>query len=326
LNAQYSNAQGDTLVIEYCVNGAYVATEETPCTSPPNSCGMTGTGFITTVVSHNDVGNSQSACSAVTPSDSLCPSSGSSSLCPDGSPAPNGDTSQCTCAQGNASACNNGNNTCPQGELSEGSSCVTSCGSGYTQEGNGCVFICPQGELSEGSSCVASCDIGYAQQGSQCVFSSCPSGYTEETDANGNPACVAGSGGVCEAGPVCVNGNAYTQDSSCKLSNEQVCNWGCSNGQCLPPPAPEIATWQVKPTLIQSGEMASIQWQAQNVASCTVTGTNGDNWTGLTGTQTSKPITGQTIYTIVCQGFPGASPQSASDSTTINIAPEYQEQ
>jgi hypothetical protein len=163
------------------------------------------------------------------------------------------------------------------------------------------------------------CPVGYSQSGSQCTFVGCPDGYTQE-----GAQCVFVG---CTAGYICKSGNQYYVNSSCDVSSAptQSCSYGCSGGACSPPPAPQIATWQVNPTLVESGETTSIEWQSQNVASCAVTGSNGDSWTGVSGTQTSAPILGQTIFTIICQGLSGSSPASASEATTVNIVPSFDE-
>ena len=56
------------------------------------------------------------------------------------------------------------------------------------------------------------------------------------------------------------------------------------------------------------------------------------HWTGDSGTQTSQPITGQTIYTLHCNIISGAvnadgSPAAWIDQTaTVNIVPMFHEQ
>ncbi|MDR3570906.1 MAG: hypothetical protein P4L81_01765 [Candidatus Pacebacteria bacterium] len=214
--------------------------------------------------------------------------------------------SQCTCAEGNAAACTNGSGN-PGGN---GGNCPV----GYTFEANACAFT--------------GCPLGYSQQGTQCIFQGCPNGYVQQ----GTQCVFVG----CSAGYICLNGNQYYENAQCSISASatQQCNYGCSGGVCLPPPAPAIATWQVKPTLVKSGETAVIAWQAQNVSSCTVVGSNGDGngsnstgtWTGTSGSQVSSKLTGQTIYTITCQGLPGSNPASASAQTTVNIVPTFNEQ
>lgn len=294
LNAEYVNSQGDTLDIVYCDNGANVETETSVCSSAPNACGMVGTGFSITTISHEgQVQSSSQPCNAKVPSNNLCPA-----------------------------------NQQDQGTLGNSNNDLNASTTGVS---------CPTGELDEYGTCVATCDVGYAAQGDVCLFSQCPSGTRQTTDANGNPACVSTS---CSAGPVCLNGNLYTETAQCVLSTSatQTCTYGCSSGACNAPPSPAIGTWQIAPVLLQSGQTTELTWQAQNVTSCTVTGSNGDGtaqstdptspgvWMGTSGSVTSSPIDGQTIFTIKCGGIAGAAQSSISQSTTVNIAPNYNEQ
>jgi hypothetical protein len=78
--------------------------------------------------------------------------------------------------------------------------------------------------------------------------------------------------------------------------------------------------------------MAKIVWDVENVTGCSISGSNGDGpWTGLSGSQTSSAIIGQTIYTLHCAAIAGAenadgSSASWADQTdTVNIVPTYQE-
>lgn len=59
------------------------------------------------------------------------------------------------------------------------------------------------------------------------------------------------------------------------------------------------------PSLVKSGRTTKINWSATNVQpdSCTVTSPNGDAWTSTAssvGGELSRPITGETIYTLSC--------------------------
>lgn len=250
-------------------------------------------------------------------------------ICPDGSSAPDGNSNDCTCSQGNLGACSG---VCPDGSAAPGgdaSEC--SCAQGNinacsgTGNNNGASGSCADGAYLENGTCVYHCDAGYSVQSGQCVFTGCSSGYTEQADDSGNPECVQNG---CSGGYICHDGSLYYENSSCVVSSApaETCSYGCAGDACALPPSPEIASWNVEPTLVASGETTNVQWQAENVASCAITGTNGDSWTGLSGSETSSPITGQTIYTIACTGFPGADPASASDSTTVKIAPQFEEQ
>ena len=70
---------------------------------------------------------------------------------------------------------------------------------------------------------------------------------------------------------------------------------------------------QLVPNILQSGEVTQVHWSVSDAQSCTVTGTNGDSWTGLsspTNGETSKPITAQTTYTLSCTAY-GSNPNVA---------------
>jgi hypothetical protein len=175
---------------------------------------------------------------------------------------------------------------------------------------------------------VTPCPTGYTPENGSCVFTTCPAGHV----LSGNT-CLYQAGSACTAGYICEGNYSVYQDATCALSQYSACPYGCAGGACYIP-VPSIVTWSVLPLLVRSGSTAHITWAADNVASCTVTGSNGDGtsggatgaWTGNEGDQNSSPITGQTIYTITCQGFPGATPASVTESTTVNIVPLFQEQ
>jgi hypothetical protein len=142
---------------------------------------------------------------------------------------------------------------------------------------------------------------------------------------------------TCTAKYLCgKSGNLFYRDEQCNVTGPtQFCNYGCSGGQCKAPPAPQILSFSIKPGLVQSGETTVVSWSVKNVTSCSVTGTNGDgaggSWAGLIGSQTSKPIIGQTIYTLHCVAIDGAENADGSTATwsdataTVNIVPTFQE-
>jgi hypothetical protein len=226
--------------------------------------------------------------------------------CPDGSPAQNNDTSRCTCAQGNTSQClgggnPNGNPSCTAGQFSEGSRCVAQCDVGYVQQGNTCIFN--------------ACPSGYVFQGGQCVVSTCPVGYFLQ-----NGSCVANE---CSPHYVCSANSLYYQDESCTQSLIQACAYGCSAGACLGAPA-SFATISASPALLQEGEATQVSWSAQNVVvgSCSVSGSNGDVWSGADGVKTSSPIEAQTTYTLSCTGLDSSA---ITKQVTVGVVPVFNE-
>jgi hypothetical protein len=78
------------------------------------------------------------------------------------------------------------------------------------------------------------------------------------------------------------------------------------------------ALLDVHPNLVMTNETTKITWTSIETTSCTVTGSNGDTWKGLSGEETSSPITGETTYTLECTAFDGSK---ISDTKKVNIAP-----
>lgn len=142
----------------------------------------------------------------------------------------------------------------------------------------------------------------------------------------------------------CSGNDLYYRNASCVESLSQTCGYGCAGSACIPPPSigftpfsasnvtygPFTATGhlEVKPSLLWSGNTTSVYWNVSNAQSCSVTGSNGDSWSGSfsgSGGKTSSPITSQTTYTLACTGFPGATPISVIETVTVNIIPVFEE-
>jgi hypothetical protein len=249
--------------------------------------------------------------------------------CPDGSTAPYGDPSRCSCAQGNVNACTN--DYCPDGSPAPGdnpSQCT--CAHGNT---NACTGgSCPVGQFAENGQCVSSCDTGYVREGNECVFGSCPAGYTAGTDSNGDPICTFNS---CPIGYVQQSGECVFQGCPIGYAQQgtQCVFQGCPqdytqlNGLCVQSqvaaPSGDITAL---PLLLKTGKTSEVSWNAASVASCTVSGTNGDSWSctgaacNATTTETTMPIENQTTYTLSCTGLDNSAMQR---SVTINVAPNF---
>lgn len=58
------------------------------------------------------------------------------------------------------------------------------------------------------------------------------------------------------------------------------------------------------------------------MTSCTVTGTNGDRWTGTSGEKLSSPITTMTTFTLNCTAFNNTQIQESVD---VKVIPEFKE-
>ena len=177
----------------------------------------------------------------------------------------------------------------------------------------------------------------YTLQNGECIFNGCPVGYTQSTDANGNPICIFNS---CPAGytqSTDANGNTICIATSCPLGyvlqNGQCIFQGCPPGytqqgtQCiLIPTAPPAGDIVAVPSLVDTGRTSNISWSASGVSACTISGTNGDGWScsaagcNATTTKTSSAIKGQTVYTLSCMGNDGSQ---LTDSATVSIVPNF---
>jgi uncharacterized repeat protein (TIGR01451 family) len=127
------------------------------------------------------------------------------------------------------------------------------------------------------------------------------------------------AGQTCYSAPnICseTNTGVYGSDPSCPCSATTP-----PNSQCNPPIIVNI--WNVHPTLVRKLDSVTIEWSVSNAAGCTVVGTNGDIWHGLSGTKNSSAITAQTIFSLHCDALPHVVPDSVTKSATVNIAPVY---
>ena len=114
--------------------------------------------------------------------------------------------------------------------------------------------------------------------------------------------------------------------NSCNNDTIATCDWGCVSGVCNPVPAPS-GVINANPKLLHVGNTSTISWSSANVSACTVTGTNGDAWTGKSSSgKTSKPIQMQTTYYLHCDGYAGSSPASIDKSVIVNLIPSFNEQ
>lgn len=179
----------------------------------------------------------------------------------------------------------------------------------------------PAGSGSGGSS-VPACSNPVGSAFTCNALSECPSGYT--LDSEGFCTSTGGVGLQCSTSYYCQGSDLYYRElvsNSCQNQFVQTCQYGCSGGSCLLAPAPQ-AILNASPILVQRGNTTIVHWEASNVSSCTVTGTNGDSWGGFSGTQTTSVINVQTTYTLRCTGLDG----SALEVTrVVNILPVYQE-
>ena len=320
LNNVYVDSSGDTVTIQICQNGAYVATKQTVCQSSSNSCGMTGSGFVTQVLSgERQVGNSQSACSAQKPSDSLCqnPVCTPYYICSTDGNVHNSCTNALvqTCPNGCANGiCNTPPSTCTTGYI-----CSTD-GNVYDSCTNTLAQTCPNGCAN--GVCKVFCATGYSCSADGNVYDSCTNTISQMcSDGCTNGVCNTSS--TCATGYICgPDGNVH---SSCSDgATVKTCSFGCTGSVCdATASAGMINNFVVTPSLVHRGATATVKLSTGHVKSCTLTGSNGDKWTALSGDFTTSPITAQTVYTLTCVGGDGAT---VTETATVNITPLHTEQ
>jgi hypothetical protein len=169
--------------------------------------------------------------------------------------------------------------------------------------------------------------------GSTSVAPSQTTDYTGTASAGGvQNTCPASLTVSCTPAYSCSGHTIQRTDSSCNVINVATCVAPafCSAGSsvCLYPP-PQFNSsgqysghLQVNPSILPEGSTTTVHWNISNVASCSVTGSNGDSWSGATGSHTSAAITQQTNYTLSCTGLDGSS---INESQMVDVVPLFQE-
>ncbi|RJQ35670.1 hypothetical protein C4568_00575 [Candidatus Parcubacteria bacterium] len=101
-----------------------------------------------------------------------------------------------------------------------------------------------------------------------------------------------------------------------------ACDWQCASNSCISPTP--TCTISAEPPLVVDGSTTTIRWSSTNTGrlGCTVTG-NGDTWTGVSGSEYSRPIHGQTVYSLSCTGPDDIS--TCSQTAAITPAPGFKE-
>lgn len=91
----------------------------------------------------------------------------------------------------------------------------------------------------------------------------------------------------------------------------------------LLPPAPREPNGSLRavPSIVQIGGSATVSWDVIRANSCEVTGTNGEAWSGVSGSEPTT-IPTRTTFTLICSGAGGSLTQQA----TVNILPVWNEQ
>ena len=249
--------------------------------------------------------------------------------------------------------------------VAEYGSCVADTGSSCTSAANSCGMTNGGGTISCDGSCTAA--VPSDTLCSSSVSDSCtPTSTTCGSDGNLHNDC--GGTSYCSYGCDASTNQCKTRCSPyniCDASGTKVVNscdgslvddcagrgegWICQNGACI---APAISLepfsangangatgagdtfqasghLQVRPSLVNSGETTRVYWNVKNAKSCTISGDNGDSWSGsFSGTagKTTSRIVARTAYTLYCQALPGATPSSVQESATVDIVPVFEEQ
>ena len=217
-------------------------------------------------------------------------------------------------------------NNCPANQTmnTDGVCVAGSCQSGQILNSSGqCVAPnCPSGQvLNSNGVCIPnSCPTGQTMNSNgSCVAVTCPSGQV----LNSSGACVANNSCVANAGQTCAS-----VANSCGMTNIGVtaCNGSCSVSM----PADSLCSGGeptlslvASPNRVRKGTATLLSWNATNVKSCKITGTNGFSSTLTTGSNVnSGVIDTATVFTFTCTSNSGVT---SSISQTVQPLPVFNE-
>lgn len=229
-----------------------------------------------------------------------------------------------------ASAC--GNSGCSTVSCTATNACGQSNSGTRNTCGGSCSASAPALPSGYGNSCSATNACGQSNAGTigcsgTCTASapSLPSGYGNTCSATN--ACGASNVGTIDCSGTCSAsappnppgyGNSCTAVNACGSNSGTIlCDGSCS-ASAPPCPDPE-GTLSALSQLVIFGNSGTVTWSTEYTLSCTVTGDNGDSWTGTSGSEETSPLTAPTIFTLDCDS--GA----LTASTTILVAPRWQE-
>lgn len=180
----------------------------------------------------------------------------------------------------------------------------------------------------------------------------CPNGFSYDTYSCYPPGGGTGSGtgtgtgspSGCVPSYYCTGNTLNYVNNACGTSVVQTCGYQCAGGACVVPPPPTFVPTpstppgggtfmstghlQARPTLVRSGDTVQLYWTLSHVQNCTVTGTNGDSFTGASSGaagRTSGAIVSRTTFTLNCTALPTATPASVTESIIVNVAPIFNE-
>jgi hypothetical protein len=86
------------------------------------------------------------------------------------------------------------------------------------------------------------------------------------------------------------------------------------------------ASLSANPTAVVSGAASTLNWSSTNATSCTATGGTFAGAKGVSGSQTTGPLTSSTSYSLTCTGTGGSSAPAAATVTiatgTVTVSPK----
>ena len=303
--------------LSYCPDGS-VKSATNDCTGAKSYC------------ADGSVMSASNACPVYRfcPDGTIAPPTGCSKIvieffCPDGNRPVNG---QCPSAP-----------QCPDGYVGYNGQCVRpGCDNVFWWLEPSCASVdktCAPPSVLVGSQCIQ-CPSNSTWSGFSCVVTSCPAGFdlvggTCQKKTAVCPPQFNNVNGVCTkiCALVC---NGSTLINQC-TKQSVTCSYGCAANICIPPPAVIVKSFQVSPSLLRRGKKTTISWDVVHSESCSVTGSNHEDWRGMSGNQNSDLILSQTIFTLHCVPIPNAvntdgSPYIWTDEhQTVNVIPQYQE-
>ena len=168
---------------------------------------------------------------------------------------------------------------------------------------------------------------------------SCSGGAFERECVNGSlsgldmyqyPSCICSSGYFCSGDAIWYMNADCSVSAKTTCTSREKCVAGASSCVIRPlefEPFSSTLTGHLQaiPVLVRKGSPTTIYWNLTGAASCLITGTNGDSWTGASsgsaGLKTSA-ISQQTSYTLLCTGYDGTS---VRNDVMVNVAPVYDE-
>ena len=122
--------------------------------------------------------------------------------------------------------------------------------------------------------------------------------------------------------PECSDGSDNDGDSFVDYPSDPGCFSPSDDNEFNAIGNPSLSLNLAPEKVVRSGDRVRVSWSAQNVQSCTVSGTNGNFWTGTSGNRNSSPITEETVFTLTCTDLMSGQ---VSVSETIRILPSFQE-